>query len=232
MTTSTSTLRLKDWKADDRPREKFLLKGAAALSDAELLAIILRSGTREQTAVDLAKQVLALAGNNLHELGRLKLPQLRSIKGIGATKALSLLSAFELGRRRNSTASGKTTKINNAPDVKNYIAPLLEDISHEEFWVMALNNANKLLAKQKVGHGGVTATVADPKIIFKFALENLATQLILVHNHPSGNCFPSQADKQLTCQLKEAGKLLSITIIDHVIIAGDDYFSFKDHNLL
>lgn len=226
------TLRLKDWNIDDRPREKFLLKGATALSDAELIAILLRSGTREQTAVDLAKQILALAGNNLQDLGKLRLKQLREIKGVGETKAISLLAALELGRRKAAATATKHVQITTSLDVRRVISPLVSDLIHEEFWALALNNGNRLLAKQKVGHGGVTSTIADPKIIFKFALENLATQLVLVHNHPSENCFPSQSDKDLTAQLKEAGKLLSINILDHIIIAGEDYFSFKENNLL
>lgn len=226
------TLKLKDWNIDDRPREKFLLKGAAVLSDAELIAILLRSGTREQTAVDLGKHILALAGNNLQNLGKIKLKQLRNIKGVGETKAVSLLAALELGRRKAAATSAKSMKIINALDVRKIMDTYMDSLIHEEFWALALNNANKLLAKQKVGHGGLTSTIADPKIIFKFALENLATQLVLVHNHPSENCFPSQSDKELTIQLKEAGKLLSINILDHVIIAGDNYFSFKEHDLL
>ncbi len=225
-------LKLKDWNIDDRPREKFLLKGAAALSDAELIAILLRSGTREQTAVDLAKHILAMAGNNLQDLGRIRLKQLRNIKGVGQTKAVSLLAALELGRRKSAAAAVKSKQIINSQDVQNLMAPLITDLTHEEFWVLALNNGNRLLAKQKIGHGGVSSTVADPKIIFKFALENLATQLVLVHNHPSENCFPSPSDKELTAQLKDAGKLLSINILDHVIIAGEEYFSFKEHDLL
>ncbi len=226
------TLKLKDWNIDDRPREKFLLKGAAALSDAELIAIILRSGTREQTVVDLAKHVLALSGNSLHNLGKIQLQQLRKIKGIGETKAISLLAALELGQRKIASKSGRPEYINDHIDVRNIMFPLMDSLIHEEFWVLGLNNANKLLAKQKIGHGGVSRTVADPKIIFKFALENLATQLILVHNHPSGNCFPSESDKKLTIQMKKAGELLSVSITDHVIIAGQEVYSFRENDLL
>jgi len=224
-----TTLKIKDWSADDKPREKFLLKGPAALSDAELIALLLRSGTPQCPVLEVAKHLMITANHNLRNLKRLPLQQFKQIKGVGTTKAISILAAFELGQRAAYDEILKEQPIIKSQVVYNLMAPILRDLDHEEFWILALNGANKLVAKQKISQGGINTTVADPKIIFKFALENLATGIILVHNHPSGNNSPSLEDKLLTHKLKEAGKLLAINVIDHVIIAGDSYYSFTEN---
>jgi DNA repair protein RadC len=225
-------LKLKEWNKDDRPREKLVLRGSAILSDAELIAILLRSGTRNYTAIDLARQVLSLANNNLAELGKISLKQLQSVKGVGLTKGITLLSALELGRRRGSAHTEERPAIHEGMDVWNIMGPILSDLTHEEFWVLALNQAGRLIDKKKIGHGGLAAALADVRIVFKFALEVFATRLILVHNHPSGEKFPSKADIDLTIQMQNAGNLLNIKIIDHIIIARENYFSFKEEDLL
>jgi DNA repair protein RadC len=225
-------LTLKDWNKDDLPREKLSLKGPAALSDTELIAILLRSGTRNQTVVDLARRVLALVDNNLAELGRIELKQLQSIKGIGLAKGITLLTALELGRRRTRTCTDDRPVIHKSADVWDIMGALLSDLVHEEFWVLALNQAGRLVGKKKIGRGGLSETMADVRVVFKFALENAATRVILVHNHPSGEKYPSKADTALTSNMKNAGNLLNIQVADHIIIAGENYFSFKDDGLL
>ncbi|MCL2097983.1 MAG: DNA repair protein RadC [Bacteroidales bacterium] len=226
-----NTLKLKEWSADDKPREKFLLKGPAALSDTELIALVLRSGTPPYPVQDIAKQIMAEANNSLKTLKRLPLQQFQQIKGVGTAKAVSILAAFELGQRAIGNETVKEQPIAKSQDVYNLMAPIIRDLDYEEFWILALNGANKVVAKQKIGQGGVNITVADPKIIFKFALENLATGIILVHNHPSGNNIPSNEDKLLTHRLREAGKLLTVNVIDHIIIAGNSYYSFIENEL-
>ena len=223
------TLKLKDWGADDKPREKLLLKGPAALSDAELIALLLRSGTLQCPVLEAAKHIMAVANNNLRTLKRCSVQQLQQIQGVGTAKAVSILAAFELGQRAAYDEISKEQGLFKGRDVYNLMSPILNDLSHEEFWILALNGANKLVAKQKISQGGMTQTIADPKIIFKFALDNLAIGIILVHNHPSGSNSPSMEDKQLTHRLKEAGALLSIKVIDHVIIAGSTYYSFTEN---
>ena len=227
-----NTLKLKDWSADDKPREKFLLKGPAVLSDAELIALLLRSGTPQYPVLDIAKYIMAGANNNLKTLKRLSLQQLQQIKGVGTAKAVSILAAFELGQRTACNEILQEQSILKSQDAYNIIAPIIRDLDHEEFWILALNNANKVVAKQKIGQGGINTTVADPKIIFKFALDNLATGIIVAHNHPSGNNSPSNEDKMLTRKLIEAGKLLTINVIDHIIIAGNSYYSFMENELI
>jgi DNA repair protein RadC len=225
-------LKLKDWNKDDRPREKLALKGSAALSDAELIAILLNSGTRNQTVIDLARQVLLLANNNLTELGKIDLKRLQGVKGIGLARGITLLAAFELGRRRAATHTEERLAIYKATDVQNIMGPVLSDLTYEEFWVLAINQAGRLIDKKKIGHGGLAATPADIRIIFKFALDNLATRLLLVHNHPSGEKSPSKEDIDLTVHMQKAGDILNIKIIDHIIIAGKTYFSFTEEGLL
>ncbi len=221
--------KLKDWKADDQPREKFLSKGPAAISDVELIALILRSGTPKYPVLDIAKHSMAEANNNLQKFKNAPLQQLKKIKGLGTAKAISLMAAFELGQRAAHANMLQQPLIKSSKDVYNLMAPLLKQLEYEELWILALNGANKLVAKQKISQGGINLTIADPKIIFKFALENLATGIILVHNHPSGNCFPSKEDKQLTARIKEAGKILAINVMDHVIVAGLEYYSFIEN---
>lgn len=223
---------IKNWSPEDRPREKLLIKGTASLSDAELIAILLGTGTTTISAVDLAKNLLQNSGNNLNELARLSVKDLMRIKGIGEAKAITIIAALELGRRRKNMMPEEKPKITSSLEVFELLKPDLMDISHEEFWVLLLNRANRVIKKQLISQGGVAGTVADPKIIFKMALEELASGIILAHNHPSGNLTPSQADIELTKKLKEAGKLLEVQVLDHVIIANQKYFSFADEGLV
>ena len=225
-------LNIKSWAPEDRPREKLILKGKSALSDAELIAILLGSGTASMSAVELAKKVLQHAGNNLHELARLTVKDLIKIKGIGEVKALTIVAALELGRRRKELEGNEKTKISGSKDAYDLVKSDLLDISHEQFWILMLNRANRVIKKCMISQGGVAGTVADPKIIFKLALEELASGVILAHNHPSGNLTASQADIDLTKKLKDAGRLLDIQVLDHLIVAGQKYFSFADEGLI
>ena len=227
-----SFLNIKSWAAEDRPREKLLLKGTSALSDAELIAILLGTGTASMSAVDVAKSMLQQAGNNLDDLARFTVKDLMKIKGIGEAKAIAIVSALELGRRRKDSGTSDRPKIAVSKDAYDLLRGDLMDIPHEEFWVLLLNRANRLIKKQKISLGGVHGTVADPKIIFKTALEELASGIIVAHNHPSGNLAPSQQDIDLTRKLKEAGKLLEIQLLDHLIVAEKQYYSFADEGLL
>lgn len=220
------------WAEEDRPREKLMLKGRAALSDAELIAILIGSGTRELSAVDLSKMILHSVGNNLNELAKLSINDLMKFKGVGDAKAISIAAALELGRRRKESEVLKKAKISSSADAYDAIRPYLMDLSHEQFWVLLLNRANEVIRPFQVSIGGVAGTVADPKIIFKSAIEYLASAIILVHNHPSGNLTPSQADKDLTKRVKEAGRLLDTPILDHLIFGDNGYFSFADEGIL
>jgi DNA repair protein RadC len=225
-------LNIKSWSPDDRPREKLILKGKSALSDAELIAILLGSGTNSLSAVDLAKKVLQPAENNLHQLARLTVKDFVKIKGIGEAKALTIVAALELGRRRKDLDGIEKNKITGSKDAYDVLKADLLDIAHEEFWIILLNRANRVIKKSQISQGGVSGTVADPKLIFKFALEELASGIILAHNHPSGNLTASQADLDLTKRLRDAGKLLDIQVLDHLIVAGQKYFSFADEGLI
>ena len=224
-------LNIKQWAAADRPREKLIEKGKSALSDAELLGILIGSGTREYTAVDLARMILERYNNDLNEVARLSVAELMHFKGIGQARAINIVAALELGRRRKPTGANDN-RISSSVDVYQLMAPLLTDLQHEEFWVLLLNRANKVIKRQPISQGGVAGTVVDPKIVFNMALQHLASQVILVHNHPSGNLRPSAADKKLTRQMVEAGKLLEIAVLDHIIFTNNGYFSFADENLL
>ncbi|WP_242916262.1 RadC family protein [Pontibacter liquoris] len=226
------SLNIKTWAEEDRPREKLLLKGKAALSDAELIAILIGSGTAKLTAVDVAKLILSAVGNDLNELARLTVKDLMKHKGIGEAKAITIVSALDLGRRRKETAAVAKTCITCSTDIYNYIKPQLLDLPHEEFWIILLNRANVVMKKESISSGGVAGTVADPKIIFKKALEQLASSVILVHNHPSGNLKPSAADISLTKKMKEAGQFLDLPILDHIIFTDTDYYSFADEGML
>ena len=228
----TPALNIKTWAEEDRPREKLLLKGKAALSDAELIAILIGSGTPKLTAVDVAKLILSAVNNDLNELARLSVKDLMKHKGIGEAKAITIVSALELGRRRKETAATAKTQITCSTDIYNYIKPQLLDLPHEEFWIILLNRANIVMKKESISAGGVAGTVADPKIIFKKALEQLASSVILVHNHPSGNIKPSAADISLTKKMKEAGLFLDLPILDHIIFTNTDYYSFADEGML
>lgn len=232
MSAEEKNLKIKSWSPEDRPREKLILKGKSALSDAELLAILLGSGTKTMSAVDLGKKVLRNAGNNLHQLARLTIKDLVKLKGVGEAKAVTIVAALELGRRRKELEPEEKPKIGGSIDAYELLKSDLLDIPHEEFWVILLNRANRVVKKYQISQGGVAGTVADPKIIFKVALEELASGIILAHNHPSGNLTASQADVDLTKKLAAGGRLLEIQVLDHLIIAGQKYFSFADEGLI
>lgn len=217
---------------EDRPREKLALKGKATLSDAELIAILLGTGTSKLSAVDLGKNILQTVNNDLNELARLSVKDLMKIKGIGEAKAITIISALELGRRRKDLQVEERPRVMASADAYEILKADLLDIPHEAFWILLLNRANRVIKKHQVSQGGVAGTVADPKIIFKVAVEELASGIILAHNHPSGNLAASQADIDLTKKLKESGKLLDIQVLDHLIIGDKSYFSFADEGLL
>ncbi|SKC79082.1 RadC family protein [Ohtaekwangia koreensis] len=225
-------LGIKSWSPEDRPREKLILKGRSSLSDAELIAILLGSGTTTLSAVDLAKKILLSADNSLHRLAHLTIKDLVKIKGIGEAKAITIIAALELGRRRKNLDADEKPKITSSKDAFDVLKSELLDIPHEEFWIVLVNRANIVLKKQRISIGGVAGTVADPKIIFKLALDELASGIILAHNHPSGNLSASVADHSLTKKLKEGAKLLDIQILDHLIIANQRYYSFADEGVL
>jgi len=225
-------LGIKAWAEEDRPREKLLLKGKTALSDAELVAILIGSGSRDETAVELSKRILSSASNNLNQLGKMSIVDLQKFKGIGEAKAISIAAALELGRRRKETDAVKRVKITASSVVFENMREVMEDLPHEEFWVLLLNRGNQILERVNISKGGVSQTVVDSKIVFKMAIDKLASSIILCHNHPSGNLKPSDADIQLTKKLKEAGRILDLPILDHLIIADNTYFSFADEGLL
>ena len=219
---------IKQWAEEDRPREKLLLKGKSVLSEAELIGILIGSGTASLSAVDLAKQILHSVDNNLNKLAKLSVNELKKFKGIGEAKAINIVGALELGRRRKETDQPKRIKISCSKDVFETMHPFLQDLSHEEFWIILLNRANQIIKPIAISQGGVSGTVADSKIIFKYAIEALASSIILVHNHPSGNTKPSEADLKLTKKLKEAGTLLEIPVLDHLIYTDLGYLSMAD----
>ena len=228
----SSKTSIKSWAEDDRPREKFLLKGRAALSDAELLAIIIGSGSRNESAVELSKRILSTASNNLLELGKYNLSELQTFKGIGEAKAISIAAALEIGRRRRSQENTVKKKISSSNDAFEILHAELSDLNTEEFWIILLNRANRVIKKSKISSGGISGTVADTRVIFKSAIDDLASVIILAHDHPSGNLKPSQADINLTKKLRESGTVLDIPVLDHIIIAENSYFSFADESLL
>ncbi|MBR2195382.1 MAG: DNA repair protein RadC [Salinivirgaceae bacterium] len=224
-------LTIKEWNADDRPREKMLAKGIGALSDAELLAILISTGTKSQSALDLARAVLSSADNNLHLLGKRTISDLIKIGGIGEAKAVTIMAALELGRRR-SNADLERTEVRTYTDVSKIMQPIIGDLPHEEFWVMFLNRSNRVIDKVLISSGGVSGTTVDVRIIMKKAIERLASSLILVHNHPSGNLTPSAEDKNLTKRIADAAKFFGINVVDHVIIADKKYYSFAEYGLM
>ncbi len=225
-------LNIKSWSPEDRPREKLLLKGTSALSDAELVAILIGSGTPKMSAVELSKKILLQGNNNLNELARLSVKDLMKIKGIGEAKAITIVAALELGRRRKEQDPEEKPKITSSKDAFDLLKGEMMDLPKEEFWVLLMNRANRVIKKKRVSEGGVSGTVADPKIIFKLALEELASGIIVAHNHPSGNLQASQSDIDLTRKLKEAGKFLEIQLLDHIIIANQKYLSFADEGMI
>ena len=227
-----SSFTIKNWSASDRPREKLLEKGRASLTDAELLAILIGSGTRNESAVDLCKKILAGTGNSLSELGKLSLNKLKEFKGIGEAKAVTIIAALELGRRRRSEEALEKKKISSSTSVFELMQPIIGELPHEEFWIIFLNNSNKVIEQVLLSKGGITGTLVDVRLAMKRAIEVGATAIILTHNHPSGNLNPSSADKQLTQKLKIAGESLDIKILDHIIVTEKSYFSFADEGLL
>lgn len=224
-------LGIKSWAEEDRPREKLLEKGRQVLTEAELIAILIGSGSRDETAVELSKRILASVGNNLNDLGRLNVKDLTRFKGIGEAKAISIMAAMELGRRRKGAEIVKRDKISSSKDVYEIMRSVLTDLPHEEFWVLLLNRANLVIKKELISRGGVAGTVVDTKIVFKTAIENYASSIIICHNHPSGNLKPSEADIRITKNIKEAGKLMEIQLLDHLILAESGFFSFADEDL-
>lgn len=223
---------IKSWAEDDRPREKLLEKGRQILSEAELIAILIGSGTKNETAVELSKRILGTVENNLHSLGKLSVQELTKFKGIGEAKAVSIVAALELGRRRKEAEQMKRVKIVSSKDAFDILHPLMIDLQHEEFWLLMLNRANVLVRKELISKGGVSGTVVDTRLIFKSAIEQYASSIIVCHNHPSGNLKPSNADIRITNNLKEAGKVMEIPLVDHLIITETGYYSFADEGLI
>lgn len=223
---------IKQWAEEDRPREKLINLGKSNLTNVELLAILIGSGNREKTAVELSQEILSHSNFNLHELGKSSLKELMDFKGIGEAKAITIQAALELGKRRKAQEVIAKKNISSSNDAYLLISPKLSDLQYEEFWIILLNRANKPIETKLIGKGGVSGTVADIKLIFNRALEQLASGIILCHNHPSGNLTPSQADIQLTKKVKEAGKILDIAILDHLIIGDNEYFSFADDGMM
>ncbi len=223
---------LTSWAEEDRPREKLILKGKQSLSDAELLAILLSTGNRAETAVGLAKRLLKLVDHNLNELGKTSLKEMKKLNGIGEVKAITIAAALELGRRRQLSNAIEKKQIRSSRDAYNLLAPNIQDLGHEEFWILLLNRSNGVIAKERISMGGISGTVVDAKLIFKKALDVLACSIILCHNHPSGNLKPSQADIDITRKLKGAGENLEISVLDHLIISEMGFYSFADEGIL
>ncbi len=223
---------LKSWAEEDRPREKLVLKGKASLTDAELIAILIGSGTKKETAVELSRRILDAVRHDLHELARMSVKELCAFQGIGEAKAIAIIAALELGKRRHHSPGLVRSKISSSKDVADIFHPLLCDLLVEEFWILMLNRANLLIGPKKISEGGMTGTVADSKVIFRNALERSAVSIILCHNHPSGNLRPSEADLKLTKRLKEAGESIEIAVLDHLIVTQTGYFSFADEGLM
>lgn len=219
------------WSEDDRPREKLMLKGKNALSDAELIAILIGSGSRNESAVELSKRILNAVAGNLNALGKMTLSQLMEFKGIGEAKAISIIAALELGRRRRSEEAVQLTKVTSSKLVFEIMQPIIGELAHEEFWILYLNNSNKIISKRQLSIGGITGTLVDVRLVFKNALEIGAVSLILCHNHPSGTLVPSEADKNITKKLKIAGDSLEVKVLDHLIVTENNYFSFVDEGI-
>ena len=227
-----SKVSIKNWQNDDRPREKLLLKGKQALSNAELIAILIGSGNTKESAVELAQRIMQSVDNNLINLSKLSIKDLMSFNGIGEAKAITIVGAMELGRRRREEEVKEKKKIGSSKDVFEIFQPNLADSPFEEFWILLVNRANKIIGKYQISQGGVSGTIADPKRIFHLALENLASGIILCHNHPSGNIQPSTQDIKLTKKINEGAKLLEINLLDHIIIGDENYYSFADNGMM
>lgn len=223
---------IKDWKPNERPREKLEVMGPSGLSEAELMSIILSTGTRGQSSLSIGRKMLELSENDLNRLAKLPISQLKKIRGVGRAQALKIIAALELGLRRCQPDLPNGLKITSSHDAFRHLQPSLSNLSHEEFWVLFLSRRSKVLLKKRISSGGLSSTVVDPRIIFKIACEQEASSLILAHNHPSGSLTPSQADIDLTAKLLAAGKLMDIQVVDHLILAGKNYCSFADSGLL
>ena len=232
MTNYTNHITIKAWAEEDRPREKLFLRGKKNLSDAELLAIIIGSGSREETALGLSQRILSHYENNLNELGRKTPADLMQFKGIGEAKAITIAAALELGRRRQLSNVKDRPQITSSRDAYNAIAPLIMDLPHEEFWILLLNRSNLVIGRERISRGGVSGTVVDAKLIFKKAIQSLAPAIILCHNHPSGNLRPSQADIDITRKLRKGGESLDVTVLDHLIVSERGYYSFADEGMM
>ena len=232
MSNENSYRSISSWAEEDRPREKMLLKGRQSLSDAELIAIMLGSGSAGESALGLAQRILASVDNNLHDLGKRSIQEFQRFKGVGEAKAITIAAALELGRRRQISDLRDRPKVASSRDAFNAIASLLTDLYHEEFWLLMLNKANEVVAREKLSAGGMAGTVADVKLAFKLALDARASAIIAVHNHPSGNLKPSEADISLTKKLKEAGKILDLPLLDHLIVSERGYYSFADEGAI
>jgi len=232
MESSKEYIPIHEWAEDDRPREKLLLKGKHSLSDGELIAILMGSGSKNESAVDLAKRILNASKYNLIELSKLGVKDLIQFKGVGEAKAISIIAALELGKRRRKEEALEKKKISSSIDVFEYFAGILSDSNYESFYILMLNRANKVIREIQISEGGLSGTVADPKKIFKLALEQNASAIILCHNHPSGNIKPSDADIKLTHKLKNAGEMLDLPVIDHIILGEENYYSFADEGKL
>ncbi|MGB5428904.1 RadC family protein [Eudoraea sp.] len=232
MQQKSSSFSIKNWSDDDKPREKLVHKGRSVLSNAELIAILIGSGTKNETAVALAKRILASTNNNLNELGKVSTKQLMKFKGIGEAKAVSIAAALEIGRRRQNEQVIDKAQISGSQAVFDLLQPLVADLPHEEFWIVYLNNSNKVIHKAQLSKGGITGTLVDVRLVMKQALELGAVSLILAHNHPSGALKPSEADKKITNKLQKASEAMDIRVLDHVIITQNKYYSFADNNLI
>lgn len=226
------SIKISDWAVEDRPREKLIRKGISTLSDAELLAILISSGTRKKSAVDLGRELLSSVSNNLNSLGKLSVSDLLKFRGIGPARAVTISAALELGRRRNIAELPDAGQIRCSKDAADIFFPLLADLPHEEFWILFLNRSNRIIDRMKISQGGVSGTVTDVRIIMKKAVEWLASGIIVCHNHPSGNMNPSDADSKITGKIKDAGSIMDIQLLDHIIISGKDYYSFADNGLI
>jgi DNA repair protein RadC len=223
---------IKSWAEADRPREKLLIHGRSILTDAELIAILIGSGTRSLSAIDVGKSILSGVHNDLNHLAKFSVKELMKFRGIGQAKAISIIAALELGRRRKESIVEEKPKITSSQDAYEHLKSVMLDLRHEEFWVIMLNRANRIIRMKRVSSGGISGTVADVKIIFKEAIDQMASALILAHNHPSGNRNPSEQDIRLTRKMKESGLLLDIPVLDHIIFAEDKYYSFADEAIL
>jgi DNA repair protein RadC len=226
------SLKITDWAVEDRPREKLIQYGTAGLSDAELLGILISSGTKNKSAVDLGRELLAGVQNNLNSLGKLSIADITKIHGIGNARAVTIAAALELGRRRKLAEIPDVTQIKCSKDVADIFQPILSDLPHEEFWILFLNRSNKVINRMKLSQGGISGTVTDVRMVMKKAVECLASGIIVCHNHPSGNLNPSESDSKITQKIKEAGNLLDIQLLDHLIISDKDYYSFADNGLI